>query len=43
MGIMEKGKITSESPTVSQEFAKAMISEKIKKGADRKQGTADWK
>jgi hypothetical protein len=31
IGIMEKGKITSENTTVSQEFAKAMISERIKK------------
>jgi hypothetical protein len=30
--IMEKGNMTIENTTVSQEFAKAMTSERIKKG-----------
>jgi hypothetical protein len=31
MVVLEKGKITSENTTVSHEFVKAMISERIKK------------
>jgi hypothetical protein len=39
--IMEKGNMTIENTTVSQEFAKAMTSERIKKGLWQEPKTTD--